>query len=206
MSNGRVDQTSRDGILRDHRDRIRALEAVPATLGITEITSIDNSIVVTNPDGPTVDLAVNQIQSWAYDNAITIPPSGGGGGTLIDWNNNPGGTMIDFSTLNTPKFNFDGLVIVTMTVEAALPSGDPAWGAGTQLLVDYQTPVSGLYPEGTTLVVASKVDASNYPPTINACAGGIAGSGRDMQLVITNTDSIDHLVTWLVKFQQIVGI
>lgn len=189
-----------------HRHGPFGSDPVSGLATVSEITSVDQSVVVTNPDGPSVDLAVNILQSWAYDTAITIPPSGGGGGTLVDWNNNPGGSMLDFATINTPQFNFSGLVIMTVTVESAKTGGDPVWTPGTQLFADLQTPApTGAFPQGTTLVVYSDVDATTYPEAINACAGELATINDGLQLVIGNTDSIDHLVNWLVKLQQIVG-
>lgn len=65
MPNGRVDQTSLDNVLRDHRDRIRALEANAFALPIWIWQNISSGITVTRVSGgdsnPAIDVVIGEM-------------------------------------------------------------------------------------------------------------------------------------------------
>lgn len=168
---------------------------------ISDITSVDGSVVVTGPTGPTTDLSVNIIQSWAYD-TITV---NAGTNPLVNWNNGAVGAMLNFSTLNTPKFKHSGLVIVTLLVG----SPDVNWTPGTFLNCNLQSPAPiGAFPQGIVMAGQSVANAggSQVPPELSLCSGSLRSINDGVQLKIGNTDAINHSVVWQVNLQQIVGV
>lgn len=168
--------------------------------GVTEIDSPDSSIIVTNPNGPIVDLVLNLLASWAYD-TITVPAGGLPTQVLVDWNNNTGLGALDFTTANTPKFVNSGIVIITLRVETS-----DTFTAGTGIFADLQTPApTATFPDLLQIVEFEEATAANPSPTIHASGGRFAASSQGLQLTLANNDTVDHSIFWKVDVQEIVG-
>jgi len=181
--------------------------------GISELVSPDNSIEVTNPEGPTTDIVINQagIQWWADEQTVPAAPSDGyyadftvnpangwGGGTILS-------TSVTGASATAPRFITSGITAITVVVE--LDADDPGMSAGKGLFFDLQIPAPvAIFPNDVTIFGQSTLDAAGNPYHYLTQSGvRYCFSGDGVKLNISTDDTIDHLVLWRVYMIQIVG-
>lgn len=127
--------------------------------GITDITSVDNSVIITGPTGPTADLSVADSPAVGGI-TVTGTPSVGDvltatSSTTADWEPPSPGTGIEFDTLNAGDW---------LDVESTSTDGS-GWGqhyldsGGGGILLESNGPVELLAGGANLTIVAGSVEA-----------------------------------------------
>ena len=103
---------------------------LPGGGGITDITSTDGTITVTNPTGPTTDLAIafTDLREEAFSASQTVAP----GGTDLTWAHSSGDSLLDYTTPALPTVVVAGLYMFACTI--ATPQEAGIFGSGALIL------------------------------------------------------------------------
>jgi hypothetical protein len=164
--------------------------------GISEIDSSDGSIVVSDPTGPTVDLAVAPALQERL--AGSISTTGGGGGQL-SYSHTSGSTLVNLGTPTAPAIVAAGNYAVTFV---------GSWLVTSHLLTDYVRWFFALSPTFTVVAAMTMPLASAAPSAVAAlevsCAyvGRIA-AGQTLQFTVDNDSASALDFTSLVTIDRI---
>lgn len=180
--------------------------------GITEIDTPDSSILIANPNGPTVDVSVNMVMYTAYGGPLTVPAISLGtpGSVPVDWSvthqwSGSGADPFDYTDPVIPTFINSGNVIIAIQLE--LDSGDPPPNAGTYLVFGLQSPAPTGTGISTLIMRPQSVLDSNGVPTgyLQMSSVTNVAPGQGINAVAVNSDTVDHNVLWRVDLIQFVG-
>lgn len=150
---------------------------------VSNLTSNDGSVVITNPHGPTADLAVFTPFDLAYDH-FTVPPGGGGTQVRFTFPNHLATGVWDYAVPTFPVAIRSGLLVVTFDVQV---DGATPMAPGEYILVDVQTPAPlAAFPNVLILAQTGEATAALPSPRVAMSGAKHIDAGDGIGLVVAN--------------------
>lgn len=155
--------------------------------GITEITSTDTSVTVTNPTGPTTDLSVPpptltfaDLREESYSGGQSVDPTG----TVLTWAHSTGDTLLDYTDPTLPTVIDAGLYTFAFTIGTDQLAG--IFGAGFFFL-DW----SGTLTIGADTSAPLDGDATSGSAFIGMSMTAYLAAGAQARVLMRHTDAVN---------------